>query len=167
MKYSEAREQIKTGDMLLWRNVQSSGARSVIEHWLVKHGTASPYTHIGVALVEHGRVSVMDLTTTGCAPRLLSSDVPCDWAPAPHELSEEALTFAFSCFGKITYSRWDAIVAAFVAFATGVEKPGQCAQYALSIWRKAGMPPSNFATPGACADGALSAWGSSITEIRL
>lgn len=166
MKYADVRDQIRTGDMLLWRNVKSSGTRSVIEHWLVKHGTASPYTHVGVALVEHDRVSVMDLTTTGCAPRLLSSDIPCDWAPAPQPLSEAALTFAFSCFGKLVYYRWRAIVAAFRAFVTGQESPGECAEYALSIWMESGIAPTNFATPGACADGALSVWGSSIKELQ-
>lgn len=54
MKYEAIREQLKSGDMLLFRNHSGGGLRGILERWFVAHGTASPYTHVGVAWVEHG-----------------------------------------------------------------------------------------------------------------
>jgi len=47
----------------------------------------------------------------------------------------------------------------------GADTLGQCAEYALSIWRVDGMAPTDTATPGACADGALLNWGSSLHSV--
>lgn len=158
MLYEDARYQIKTGDMLLWRDHAGGPLRGIIERWIVRHGTASPYTHVGVAWADHGRVWVMDITTKGCAPRLLSGCGDFDWSPAPQALSERALVYAHSCFGEWTYSRWQAVLGAFKRLVIGADAKGQCAEYALSIWRLDDMAPTDTATPGACADGALLRW---------
>lgn len=165
MKYAEARNRITTGDMLLWRDHKDGALRSIIERWIVRHGTASPYTHIGVAWADNGRVWVMDITTKGCAPRLLSECLPFDWSPAPEPLSESALNYAFSCFGVWTYSRWQAIAGAVKRLVIGVDTEGQCAEYALSVWRENGNQPSTIATPGDCADGAMEIWGSPLFNV--
>ena len=166
MLYQQIRDKIKTGDMLLYRNHKGGGFRAIAERWFVSHGTASPYTHVGVAWVDHDRVFVMDITTRGCAPRLLSTTGSFDWAPAPKELSETALQFAFDCFGEWEYSRWQAILGELGLLTIGKDMQGQCAEYALSIWQTDGMAPSEKATPAACADGALSVWKTSITRIE-
>ena len=167
MKYADARSQIKTGDMLLWSAAHGGGLRAIIEHWIVRHGTASPYTHVGLAWVDNGRVWVMDITTKGCAPRLLSEDLPCYWSPAPRQLSEVALHFAFSCFGQWKYSRWQAILGALKRLMVGADAKGQCAEYALACWRIDDTMPTDTATPAACGAGALDVWQSSIQEIRV
>lgn len=166
MNYQEIRDKIKTGDMILYRNHKGGGTRSVVERWFVTHGTASPYTHVGVAWVDHERVFLMDITTRGCAPRVLSKTGSFDWVPAPKELSETALCFAFNCFGEWEYSRWQAVMGELGLLNIGKDLQGQCAEYALSIWKIDGMAPSNLATPADCADGALSVWGSSITRVE-
>lgn len=165
MKYSEARDRIKTGDMLLWRDHGIGPLRPLIERWIVRHSTASPHCHVGVAWVCFGRVWVMEITTKGCAPRLLSLTGQFDWAPAPRELSESALYFAFSCFGMWVYSRWQAVLGALKRLAIGADSFGQCAEYALAIWAKDGMAPTDTATPGACADGAMQVWGVPLTTV--
>ena len=165
MRYSEARDRIKTGDMLLWVDHHGGDTRGVIERWIVRHGTASPYTHVGIAWVICGRLMVMELTLRGCAPRLLSLAGSFDWAPAPRELSENGLSFALSCFGVWIYSRWQAILGALKALAIGVDQEGQCAEFALAVWGKDGMAPGDTATPGACAEGALEIWKSTITRV--
>lgn len=162
MKYAEARNKIKSGDMLLWRNHSGGGLRSVIERWFVEHGTASPYTHVGVAWCDFGRVWVMEITTKGCAPRLLSDCGSFDWAPAPQELTEAALCRAFSRFGQWEYSRWQAILGQLKRLTVGADNLGQCAEYALDIWQVDGIAPTIVATPAACADGALRYWDSAI-----
>lgn len=159
MKYSEARAKIKTGDMLLWRNHAGGSLRSVIERWFVSHGTASPHTHVGMALVALGRVWVMDITTKGCAPRLLSEEGAFDWIQAPKELSEAAQDYAFSCFGKWVYSRLQAVLGALKRLAIGADMNGQCAEYFLAICAVDNMAPTDTATPAACALGGMLNWG--------
>jgi len=165
VKYAEARSRIKTGDMLLWRDHNGGTVRSMVERWIVRHGTASPYTHVGVAWVDNGRVWVMDITTRGCAPRLLSTCLPFDWAAAPEPLSADALAYAFSCFGQWTYSRWQAVMGAAKRLTIGVDTKGQCAEYTLAIYRANGNQPTAIATPGDCADGAMLVWGIPIFTI--
>lgn len=165
MKYAEARLKIKTGDMLLWRNHKSGGLRATIERWFVEHGTASPYTHVGYAWVEHNRVWVIEITTKGCAPRLLSQVGDFDWAVAPKQGSEKALNYGFSCFGVWTYSKWQAIKGQLKTLIIGEDLSGQCAELAISMWRVDDMAPSTHATPAACAYGAMTEWGSSITYV--
>lgn len=166
MIYPDARSQIKTGDMLLFRNHAGGGLRSMIERWFVSHGTASPYTHVGVAWADHGRVWVMDITTKGCAPRLLSTCGDFDWAPSPTTLNDAAMACAFDGFGELRYSKWQAFLAGFDALEVGIDKESECAEYALTIWHEAGIPPTDKATPAACADGALQTWGASITAVQ-
>lgn len=166
MEYAEARTWIKTGDMLLFRNHAGGGLRGIIERWFVSHGTASPYTHVGVAWVDGDRRAwIMDITTRGCAPRLLSSVGSFDWASSPKPLSATALRFAHDCFGEWLYSRWQAVLGALKSLVIGADKLGQCAEYAIAIWEIDGMAPTTTATPAACAEGALSVWKTSITRV--
>lgn len=163
--YAVVRNRIKTGDMLLWRDHAGGTLRAMVERWIVRHGTASPYTHVGVAWADHGRVWVMDITPKGCAPRLLSTCGDFDWAPAPQALSERALAFAHGCFGEWTYSRWQAVMGKLKRLVIGRDSKGQCAEYSLAVWQVDDMAPGDWATPGACADGALLVWGSSLMTV--
>jgi len=167
MDYQEFRGKVKNGDMLLFRNHAGGGPRAVIERWLVVHGTGDPYCHIGMAWVDGDRrVWLMDMTTKGCAPRLLSKVGMFDWAPAPRQLSDVALGAAHDCFGEWTYSRWQAVLGELGMLPIGKDLLGQCAEFALTVWGVDNMAPSAIATPAACADGALRVWKTSITEIE-
>jgi hypothetical protein len=157
---------MKTGDMLLWRDHLGGPLRGIIERWIVRHSTASPYTHVGVCWAEHDRVWVMEITTKGCAPRLLSGLLAFDWAPAPRALSDGALAYAFSLFGVLVYFRWRAIKGQIGRLIFGKDAPGQCAEFSLDVWLQDGMAPSTTATPGACADGAMSVWKAAITPVE-
>lgn len=166
LNYQNCRGKIKTGDMLLFRNHSGGGIRSVIERWFVSHGTASPYTHVGVAWAEHGRVWCMDMTTKGCAPRLLSLCGDFDLATAPMPLNEDALAFAFGQFGELEYSRLRAIGGALGLINVKSERESMCAEFALAIYKRAGIPPCNIATPAMLAHGAAYSWGSPIVVIK-
>lgn len=167
-QYTDIRPRIKTGDMLAWRDHPGGGLRAVIERWIVRHTTAHPHVHVGMAWVTDGGQSVwvMDLTTKGCAPRLLSSCGDFDWAPAPQELSTEALRFAQECFGEWTYSRVQAVLGALKRLAIGKDARGQCAEYVLAIFAVDGIAPTDTATPGACIEGALTSWGSALMTVK-
>lgn len=164
--YAEIRNQIKTGDMLLWRDSGEGSLRTRLERLAVKHGTASPYTHVGVAWAEYGRVWVMEMTTHGCAPRLLSSCGNFDWAPSPSLLTIPALHYAFDSFGTLEYSKWQAFLGGLKRLTIGSDNLAQCAEYSIAIWRIAGIAPTDIATPAACADGAMIEWGSSLTSVE-
>lgn len=166
MQYADLRTKIKSGDMLLFRNHSGGGLRGILERWFVVHGTASPYTHVGVAWVEHGRVWCMDMTTKGCAPRLLSTCGSFDWAPAPKPLNDAAFGFAFGKFGELEYSRWRAIGGALGLIDVRSEGESMCAEYALAIWEHADMAPTDTATPAACADGAMEIWEAGIVRVE-
>lgn len=165
MNYADARDKIKTGDMILFRCHQGGGLRATIERWIVSHGTASPYTHVGIAWAEHGRLWLMDMTTRGCAPRLLSTVGDFDIAASPMPLNEPALEFAFSKFGELTYSRWRAIGGELGLIDIRSDRESMCAEYALTIYKMAGMAPCEKATPATLAYGASYAWGSPITTV--
>lgn len=167
MKYSEVRPLLKTGDLLVWRDYEGGTKRSIITRWLIRHSTASPYIHTGIVWVEHGRVWAIDISPAGCAPRLLSHCAPFDWAPAPRQLSEAALNYAFSRFGYLTYSYWQAVMGLLRRLRIGADDKSQCAEFVLSILRADGMAPSIVATPEACAEGAMQLWGSSLTHVTM
>ena len=166
MKYAKARELIKTGDALLYRDHPGGGLRAIEERWIVRHGTATPYCHVGMAWVDHGRVWIIDITTRGCAPRLLSTTGPFDWAPAPRQLSDQALDYAFACFGELTYSRWRAVMGALKLLVIGASDKSECAEYFLAIMKTDGMAPTDVATPGAVADGVMQNWRVPITPVE-
>jgi len=126
----------------------------------------SPYVHVGIAWVEHDRVWVMDMTTKGCSPRLLSKAGDFDIAPSPRELSKESLVYAFEQFGELEYSKWQAVMGALNILKLNEDNLAQCAEYALGVYAASFMSPCTKATPAACAEGAMLTWGSSITSVK-
>lgn len=165
-KYSEIRDSIKSGDMILWSASGDHLSQHDIETNLVKIATESQWTHVGIAWVEHGRVWVMDLTTSGCAPRLLGDDAPFYLINSPKELTEAALQYAFARFGKMTYSKWQAVLGFLKRLTIGDDMKGECAEFVLEVYRASGMAPTEVATPYWCMVGALSNWkGASLTYV--
>ena len=98
--YDEFRRSVKTGDMLLWQSKPTGNLRHDTEIEAVQVSTESPWTHVGIAWVEYGRAWAMDLTVTGCAPRLLAKSAKLQaWINAPRAgFSRAGLLYAFSRF---------------------------------------------------------------------
>lgn len=167
MKYSEVRSKLKTGDLVFWGEYKGGSFRSVVERWLVRHKTASPLIHVGLLWVDHERVWVMDITTEGCAPKLLSNCHSFYWIAAPRQLSEAGLTYAFGCFGKLTYSRWQALLGSLQRLRIGVDLKSQCAEFVITVLAVDAMAPSEIATPAACADGAMKLWNSAMIAVSM
>lgn len=162
MSYTRHRSSIKSGDLLAWSSQGDWRSRHGLETHLTRIGTESEWTHVGIAWVEHGRVWVIELTTLGCAPRLLSDELPCAWLPAPRRLSDRALTYAFSRFGRLRYSRWQAVLGWLKRLTIGDDLAGQCSELVIEILRVDAMAPTDVATPAALIDGALRVWGSRL-----
>ena len=167
--YTDIRTQIKTGDLLLWRNHKGGAPLRIIERWLVRLGTFSPYIHVGLAWREGGRVWVMEMTTRGCSPRLLSLTGDFAWAPAPQPLSREALWYAQSLFGEWTYSRWQAVMGGIGRITIGNDAAGQCAEYALTVLQRCGKikfaDQPAVVTPQGLLDAALMQWYSPLRHV--
>jgi hypothetical protein len=166
MRYSKLRPRIKTGDLIVWAHRGNLRSRKGFETWLTRTAQQAPWTHVGVAWVEHGRVWVMDLTTRGCAPRLLSGDLPAYWIAAPRALGEPALHYAFSRFGELVYSRWQAVLGFLGLLRIGADLQGECAEYVLEIYRTEGIAPTDVATPAALVEAALAVWGRELVKVE-
>ena len=52
--YADIRPQMKTGDLLLWRNHKGGPTIGYLERFIVQAGTMSPYIHVGMCWVEGG-----------------------------------------------------------------------------------------------------------------
>lgn len=156
--YSDVREKLKSGDMVLWAAEPEGYSQHDMETHLVKMATESQWTHVGVLWVEHGRVFVMDLTTKGCAPRPLSEDLPVFIIPSPAPLSEMALRYAFSRFGRMVYSKWQALLGFMKRLTIGDDMSGECAEFVLEVYGVDGIAPTQIATPRDCFMGAMMRW---------
>lgn len=160
MKYSEARSQIKTGDLLAW----SSGSwRSWhdIQVNLVRVFTRSEFSHVGIALVGAGRIFVLEAVSAGVRLFPLSRALPFWWVRRPDERGEfsaEAIDFAFDRLGD-RYSRLQAIRAFFGTLAAGEDDRWQCAEYVLGVLDAAGEKLTETATPTGVVSAAARVWG--------
>ena len=165
--YADIRPHMKTGDLLFWRNHKGGPAIGYLERLIVQAGTMSPYIHVGMCWVEGGRVWVMEITTRGCAPRLLSLTGDFAWVSAPQALSKPALWRAQSFFGEWTYSRWQALTGWLGKLSIGKDLRGQCAEYVLTVLNdcdhlKFAKP---IATPQGVADAALMQWQAPLVHV--
>ena len=140
MQYTEVRDSIKTGDILLWQG--SSIYARIIRLW-----TGSSYTHVGMAWVVGGRILILQADPgTGVEVAPVSGNLPMVWVSRPKELSSEALCTALDRL-KEPYSMLNAIRA---GFGLRPRKRGyQCVQFITTVLKADGEyldPPS--LTPG-------------------
>lgn len=157
--YTEARELIKTGDILGWTH--AGGWFKSFYNFkinLVRLFTRSKYSHVGVAVVLAGRVFILESVTGGVRLVPLSKFLPCDWADRP-AWSGDDLERAMSVCGE-PYSQLEAMLGA-LGENDDANGQWQCAELVKWACRL-----DCLATPAAVMDYAL-ATGSSIREIRL
>ena len=157
MKYSDARQLIKTGDLLAWSN-GGWGSWHDIQVNLVRIFTRSEYSHVGLALVGAGRVFVLEAVSSGVRLFPLSRALPFWWIRRPEELDAEAIDFAFDRLGD-GYSRLQAIRAFFGTLPAGEDDRWQCAEYVLGVLDAAGEKLTAAATPTGVVSAAARAWG--------
>lgn len=113
MKYSDARESIKTGEVLAWTH-RSWKTWYDIKVQMVRFFTQSEYSHVGISVVLGGRVWVLEAVTPHVRFVPLSNLIPCYILTAP-EFTEEKIEAGLAMVGKddIVYSQWEAIKALF------------------------------------------------------
>lgn len=114
MKYSDIRDEIKSGDVLAWshRKLKSWYDLKVM---FVRIFTMSEYTHVGVAIVLGGRVWVLESVTPHIRLIPLSNALPCYILQSNEITSDADIEKGLSLVGKedINYSQLEAIKALF------------------------------------------------------
>ncbi len=134
MKYSDARPQIKSGDVLAWTDTSWEH----LEAQLVRMFTRSEYTHVGIAWVIGGRVFILEAVSPKIRIFPLSKEVPFFWIPMKDYWNDEVEEYALSLVGN-KYSRLEAIRAFFKKVVVGQNDEWQCAEYVSSILKKGGV----------------------------
>lgn len=147
MRYQDARNKIKSGDLLAWSH---RGWRSWydIQIQLVRFFTQSEYSHVGVAWVTGGRVFVIEAVTPKVRIYPLSKLGEFYWTPGfldwTPELEERALGYVGT-----EYSKMEALAAFFGRTVDAMKM--QCAKLVATL---VGINSSNM-TPSQVVDMAL------------
>lgn len=113
-EYADVRSEIRDGDVLLYTG------RSAVSRW-VRRTTGSRYSHAGIALWWHGRLTVLEAVRSGVVATLLSRNVAhyhggVELFQCVQEIDDasraEMVRFAQEQLGK-KYSLWKALVVFF------------------------------------------------------
>lgn len=159
MKYDEARQQIKSGDLLAWSHGGWTNWHD-IEVSLVRIATQSEFSHVGMAFVLLDRIFILEAVGAGVRLFPLSREIPFYWIRRPTErLSEEAIAYAFSVLGD-RYSKWQAIKGFFNKLRLGEDALWMCGEFFLAILKRDGEVLTNVATPSGIVKAAMQRWGS-------
>lgn len=126
MIYSQMRDTIKNGDLLVWDSMP-----------IVNFFTQSSYSHVGIALWIGKRLFVLeaDIPEVRLYPLSQKASFYIITGVAP-DWNEEVTDFALEFIGN-KYSIWDAIRSLFVPLK--VNGSWQCVEYAKFIYRKMGI----------------------------
>lgn len=128
MKYEQARELIKDGDVLAWSH-RATPLKSWYDFkvWAVRLFQASEYTHVGIALRFGGRVFVLESVTGGIRIMPLSKCLPCYLISCNEPFTEADVERAMSVCGE-PYSNFEAIRGLFNDTDSGDGK-WQCSEF--------------------------------------
>lgn len=138
MLYRDARQQIKTGDLLAWR-----GRGSI--SWLIRHITGGVHTHVGIAWWLHGRLFILEAKEgVGVQIRAASAALSFDWLQLDLAWSFEVEEFALSKLGK-PYSYVDALQA---GLGFPLNQDGYiCSEYAAELYKRLDARASILTSP--------------------
>ena len=134
--YPVLRERVRSGDVLAWKG---KGLGSRIIRW----GTNSPYTHVGIAQRVGNRVMVLEAMPGGVRMMPLSKRLPAYHVPVDRTWDDERRDRAWQDVG-LGYSYIDALITGIRAY-TGIRMktrmPGRhCSEYVGHVLGIAGNP---------------------------
>ncbi len=139
--YKIARPAIRSGDLICFTHrIAPWNSWYDFQLWGIRLGQLSEYTHVGIAIVEDGRVKLVESVEPKPRIAFLS-----DWLPAFHiqmgldwtvELDEYAKHFAYD--DKYRYSKWDAILSPF-GLNDRENCKIECAELCNLVYKKAGI----------------------------
>lgn len=153
MFYAQARNRIRSGDLLAWSGRGwSSWADWQIQ--AIRIFGRTEYSHVGVAWVIAGRVFVIEAVGAGVRIYPLSRAAPFYWLPLGAAWTQGVETLALERVGD-RYSKWDAVRAFFGALPIGSDSRWECAELTLVILRAAGVDLGARAVPSDLVEQAL------------
>jgi hypothetical protein len=152
MHYADARESIRSGDLLVWTH-RSWGSWYDIQIQAVRIFTESEYSHVGVAWAIGGRVLVLEAVGAGVRIFPLSRLLPAYWVSIGR-WNADAEAFALAHMGE-RYSKLEAILGFFRALRARPNGSWQCAKFAWLVLAHAGVRLGLTLTPSSLVQEAL------------
>lgn len=157
MRYSSTRDTIKTGDLLAWKSGSWKSWHD-IQALGVRVGTASSFSHVGMAWADNGRVFVIEATTKGVRLFPLSRLVPFYLVRRPTELEVTALEWAFAHIGDEYESKLKMVWMALLGRDMPEDDRYQCAELYMTIMKKDGEFITCAQNPSALVEWAMKNW---------
>lgn len=155
MTYTEARENIKSGDVLAWSyNGSPFKSWHNFQVWLVRLMQRSEYTHVGIAWRIAGRIFILEAVVPCVRIFPLSLCESFYHVDMQKGLNYDAEEFALSQIGE-PYSKIEAIKAFFNQVRKGDSGTWQCAKYAAEVLRSNGIDYGEAFTPTSLVQAAL------------
>ena len=147
MRYAEAREQLKSGDLLAWSH-ERWGSFYDFKIQMVRMFTRSVYCHVGICWCIGGRVFVLEAVSAGVRIFPLSRELPFYWIPLRTNWETEVEAWALLQVGE-PYSQWQAMLAGLGLLKPSADSIWQCAEYAAEVARRSGVELGADVTPNA------------------
>lgn len=155
MKYTEIRDQIKSGDLIALSHYKWASWYD-LQVQAVRFGTQSEYSHVAIAWVFAGRVFVIESVVPfiRIVPLSLMDKEGFYWIPMDREMSDTELEFAMSEVGVGEYSKWEAIKAQFKQIKIAKGGLWECAKFVIVARKMSGIDLGDKATPSAVVQAA-------------
>lgn len=159
--YGTYKNQIKSGDLLVWSCEKIRDLRS-LELKIVQAATGSPYDHVGIAWVEGNRVLYIE-----AAPPEVKISVLSHWQPFYHvpmniEWQPDYLEYLFDRLGQ-PYSVWEALISYFTS--PPADREWQCAELVHRFYKKIGLHKDFGYTPKSVVEAAMYYSGNEIIKV--
>ena len=165
MKYLDARDNIKTGDLLAWSEGGKWNSWRNVQLNLIKVFTRSQYTHVGIAYVVGGRVFVIDAVIPIVRIYPLSRLRPFYWIPMTFQTTDQTERNLMNFVGH-PYSKWEAVKSAFTR-DTNNSSVIQCAKMVNEIYSEFDKNYTNlFDTPAAVVQYSSAMYNPIITTVE-
>lgn len=132
MNYTEARSKFKTGDILAWSHGSWATFHDAKVN-LIRIGTRSEYSHVGLTWVVGGRVLVVEAVVPQIRIFPLSKLLPFYQVQMPKRLSKKGEEFMLSQVGG-EYSQWEAVKAFIGHVKNGSNSYWECAELVNTTW---------------------------------
>lgn len=158
MKYSDARQIIKTGDLLAFTHT-AWGSWHDFQIHMVRKATESEFAHVGIAYVIYDRVFILESVGSGVRLFPLSRSLPFYFVSNPSSLSGEALEWAFLHLGEPYESKVKMVLAELFNIDLKKNKRLQCSEYVNGILAANNQFLTNTDTPSAIVNAAMAQWG--------
>lgn len=157
------RQDIKTGDMLIW----SKDSRSLLSNLflkLIRLATMSEYAHVGTALWLEGRLYVVEATIPMVRLAPIRDDEEFYFISMDVNWNRQAEDFLLDKVG-LFYSILDSIRAQF-GITTARDDKWQCVEISNYLYKELGIDLGDVFTPSKIVEAALDLPGKRMVKVR-